>query len=715
MSGTKRFALRRLKSRNANGSGWLPLSVVLSFALAAPVQAQRLWLPAEEQDAVNDAIIRGVDYLKRTQQKSGTWAKVGVGQRIGYAILPGLTLMECGVPASDPSIQQAAQYLRARAGKLDTTYDLSLGILFLDRLGDPKDKKIIQTFALRLVAGQSATGGWGYKCPLLPARSQMELLIALRHLDPRPNGIPGIAGEPGGLPGIAGGPGENPGDLAPIVQGPGGSPLTGVAGQPGEPSLSGGLAGSGLGEPLSPQEPIPAPPSRWRDCLGLGRLDRRESEPLDRDAEEQATQKEAPTKPDDHAKPAPPKPDQAYVIPERLRALPVVQDPALHDLSDPPWMLDAHRLRHARDLLHISEDPPGMRDNLILTSTDNSNTQFAILALWTAQRYDVPMNRTLNLIVRRYVTSQNLDGSWTYLYRFGGAFQHEFFSSAGAMTCVGLIGLAVGHGMAQPLPAGQPVQDPRILQALTALYLMVGKPTDRLTKVPLQNLYFLWSLQRVAVLYRMPAIGDKDWYRWGAQMLVTNQDLKGSWSGGGYPGNSPTLDTCLALLFLKRANLAKDLTAKLPFKAADLNHGIMQKQKPPPSLAMTTTTPKSPESLESVKKTILPVKPSKQEAADNLLAKPLSSPQGTASAGTAVEERPSDSGSKKKWIVLAMLVFVLFAGCSVLVLFAARRRDEEEEKPDKPKKRKNKPKKLPSISRPYREGKSGLFRDSSAP
>jgi hypothetical protein len=168
MSGTKRLAFRRPKARNANVSGWLRLSVVLSLGLAAPVQAQQLRLPAEEQDAVNDAILRGVDYLKRTQQKSGTWAKVGVGHRISYAILPGLTLLECGVPARDPSIQQAAQYLRARTAKLDTTYDLSLGILFLDRLGDPQDKKIIQTFALRLVAGQSATGGWGYKCPLLP-------------------------------------------------------------------------------------------------------------------------------------------------------------------------------------------------------------------------------------------------------------------------------------------------------------------------------------------------------------------------------------------------------------------------------------------------------------------------------------------------------------------------------------------------------------------
>ncbi|MGH7222168.1 MAG: hypothetical protein ACRELF_02975, partial [Gemmataceae bacterium] len=570
MSGTKQSALPSGKPRQSHGGGWFPLSLALPLVLASTLQGQGLPLPLAEQDAVKDAVIRGVDYLKRTRQPSGTWAKVGVGNRIGYAVLPGLTLLECGVAASDPSIQRAAQYLRARAAKLDTTYDLSLGILFLDRLGDPKDEKIIQTFALRLVAGQSVTGGWGYKCPLLPARSQMELLNALRHLDPRPIAMPGIAGRPDGLPGIAGGPGKKPGDPAAIVQGSAGSPLTGGAGQPGEPSLSGGLAGS-----------------------GLGMRDRRESEPLDRDPKEQVGHKEALAKP-----------DQPYVIPKRLRTLIVVQDPALHRLWEPSWMLDANRMRHARDLLHLSEGPLGMRNDLMVTTTDNSSTQFAILALWAAQRYDVPMNRTLNLIVRRYMTSQNLDGSWNYFYRFGGALQHEFFTSAGAMTCVGLIGLAVGHGMAQPVPTGQLVQDPRILKALIALHKIVGKPTDRLTKLPMQNLYFLWSLERVAVLYRMPAIGDKDWYRWGAQILVTNQHLKGSWSGGGYPGSSPTLDTCLALLFLKRANLAKDLTAKLPFKAADLNHGIMAKQTLPPSLTTAKTTPKP---LESIAKTILPI------------------------------------------------------------------------------------------------------------
>ena len=65
------------------------------------------------------------------------------------------------------------------------------------------------------------------------------------------------------------------------------------------------------------------------------------------------------------------------------------------------------------------------------------------------------------------------------------------------------------------------------------------------------------------MLYNLRKINDKDWYPWGAEMLVDQQQQDGSWANGGYPGAMPTADSCFALLFLKRANLAKDLTDKL--------------------------------------------------------------------------------------------------------------------------------------------------------
>ena len=51
------------------------------------------------------------------------------------------------------------------------------------------------------------------------------------------------------------------------------------------------------------------------------------------------------------------------------------------------------------------------------------------------------------------------------------------------------------------------------------------------------------------MLYGFDLIGGKDWYRWGAEILVANQQPNGNWQNGGYPGSSNTLDTCLALLF----------------------------------------------------------------------------------------------------------------------------------------------------------------------
>ena len=71
-------------------------------------------------------------------------------------------------------------------------------------------------------------------------------------------------------------------------------------------------------------------------------------------------------------------PVKAVFIPQRLRGLPVFFDPKRILLIENP------------------EAKP-----------DNSNTQFALLALWAAQRYDVPMERTLRLLVQRFQLSQH--------------------------------------------------------------------------------------------------------------------------------------------------------------------------------------------------------------------------------------------------------------------------------------------------------------------
>ena len=110
-----------------------------------------------------------------------------------------------------------------------------------------------------------------------------------------------------------------------------------------------------------------------------------------------------------------------------------------------------------------------------------------------------------------------------------------------------------------------PLEDPIIAKGFKAFAGYVGEPSldSKRTSFNMENLYFLWSVERVAMLYDLKTIGGKDWYGWGAQILVHNQNGQGAWATSGYIGQSPPLNTCFALLFLRRSNLVQDLTNHL--------------------------------------------------------------------------------------------------------------------------------------------------------
>ena len=113
-----------------------------------------------------------------------------------------------------------------------------------------------------------------------------------------------------------------------------------------------------------------------------------------------------------------------------------------------------------------------------------------------------------------------------------------------------------------------PSRRPRVEKGMNLLGVFIGKAHGRgnVRARPLErNYYFLWSVERVGMLYGRKTMGDKEWYPWGAEDLIEMQESDGGWRGGTYPAAEPVPDTCFALLFLKRANLAKDLSNKLQF------------------------------------------------------------------------------------------------------------------------------------------------------
>jgi hypothetical protein len=440
-------------------SCWRLLLPFAACALLAPLSARAAPKPLtkEEQAKVDRAVERGIAYLKNTQRKDGSWPYADRRTRdqdldtvlFGTTLLAALALLESGAPAGDPAVQKAVELVRGKLREVNSTYGVSVALLLLDRLGDPKDEELVRGLALRLIAFQNYGGGWGYRCPTVSQKNHDDLLRALR--DPPPEGRP----------------------------------------RPG--------AGKG-------------PPAR---------------------------------------------------VPPALKRLAIFQPPA--------------------ELLRPVEpiNKPGMRDVLYVGVTDNSNTQFALLALWAARRHGVPIERTMRLAVQRFRLSQQPDGTWTYHYPTGGA--GPKMQSSRSMTTVGLLGLAIGHGL-DAEEGTKPPLDRQVLAGFATLSREVGEPTGQMDRrLPLPELYFLWSVERVAVLYNLPEIGGRDWYRWGAEILVSNQAKDGSWpiesapspAALNYFGSPSYVRTSFALLFLKRSNLTKDLTARLPFKPAELNKGII--------------------------------------------------------------------------------------------------------------------------------------------
>lgn len=349
---------------------------------------QEVALPLLLPERVNRAIERGVAYLREPHEAHKQNRRVRG--------LLGLTLLECGIPADDPFVQQLAASVRAGQRELVQTYELSLAILFLDRLGDPSDRALIRTFGQRLLAGQLDCGAWNYSC-LVNDRQRVQSNL------------------PSGL----------------------------------------------------------------------------------------------------------------YYAP----ALP-------------------YQHRAGRYVGRPSRQPR------IVYHGDNSNTQFAILGLWVAQRHGVPAHSALLAAEQYFRTTQADEGSWGY--------HAKARNNRDSMTCAGLMSLAMRYGVragqGRDIRPDHPisVHDAAVLRGLRYLAKSLDKITilgNRIDGVEARDpLYFLWSLERVAAIYDLKKINEREWYPWAAEMLVETQLPDGRWTGLG-----DRVGTCFALLVLKRSNLAKDL------------------------------------------------------------------------------------------------------------------------------------------------------------
>jgi len=161
---------------------------------------------------------------------------------------------------------------------------------------------------------------------------------------------------------------------------------------------------------------------------------------------------------------------------------------------------------------------------------DNSNSQFAIMALWMAEThcgFRAP-EKTWKRVRRMYTRTQVKDGGWNYGHGRG--------ASSDSMTAAGLFGYVVSGASLAKGTASLPKmrKEKRARRGLA-----------RLLRANAQgNFYFLYGLERAATIMDAP---PRDWYVENARALVKSQRASGSW------GSRDPYSTSLALLFLSRA------------------------------------------------------------------------------------------------------------------------------------------------------------------
>lgn len=472
------------------------------------------WLPPRAQRHVDRAIDGGVEYLRRQQNADGSWGhqsgKAGKRFTPGITALAALTLLECGVPAKDPQVQLTARYLRKRMPDLTVTYSTALAILFFDRLGAAEDVPRIRTLALRLIAGQKPSGGWDYYCPALSEEEELGLLARL--YEDRPT---------------------TPRDLFPA--------------EPIQPAkFEGELATEDrkLDSDLYRPRPSKTPPLELFIAEDANAAPR----PIPpREEEKKQTENREPKAESQEPKPkSRPLPGDVRKLSERARE-------AASRLSQ------ALRKTPALRAAELMQEVPNLRE----PRTDHSNTQFAILGLLIAENHDVPMERAMALLDWRFRHALTIQQGWNY---------QPGWPTTPSMTAAGLMGLALKHGLLLPNKRDRgrnvSIRDPLIHRGFATLEdLLEGYVTGfqlnpaRLEKL---DLYCLWTVERVAVLYNLRTLGAFDWYPAGVQLLLPLQRDNGSWSSAGTKAlDEPSVSTSFALLFLKRSNLARDLTRRL--------------------------------------------------------------------------------------------------------------------------------------------------------
>ena len=199
---------------------------------------------------------------------------------------------------------------------------------------------------------------------------------------------------------------------------------------------------------------------------------------------------------------------------------------------------------------------------------DNSNSQFAVLALYEAEQVGVAIDEAVWKRAENYwLRMQNDDGSWGYR---ASTLNPEGFPSGygtGSMTCAGIAALAMTSGVREAARARvegddfvccQDVEDEiavRISSGLNWLGKHFSARTNpgRAAGADAYFFYYLYGLERIGRLTANRFVGRSDWYREGADALLRRKGAFSQfWNAQKDLAGNNAVSTAFALLFLSK-------------------------------------------------------------------------------------------------------------------------------------------------------------------
>jgi hypothetical protein len=188
---------------------------------------------------------------------------------------------------------------------------------------------------------------------------------------------------------------------------------------------------------------------------------------------------------------------------------------------------------------------------------DNSNTQFAVLALWMAKQAGAAVPDAVWRELRNYyVTTQANSGTYSYRATHEGLDPRRLTMTVAGLAGLIISGLELNESREQFLPSGaarncgEYDENPNLQKALA--YIVSRFAIEN----PGVNYYHLYGIERAGRLTGQRFFGPYDWYREGCAFLVRLQSRKdGSWPAASelsFADRWPLVNTSFALLFLSK-------------------------------------------------------------------------------------------------------------------------------------------------------------------